>query len=252
MTHDPAPPCAVEHLSVAYHARPVVKDVTLTIPDGSVTAILGPNGAGKSTLLKASMGLVPSLAGSVRFFGQELSRCRDRVAYMPQTAEVDWDFPTTVRDVVTMGTYARLGWWRRPGAAERATAMEALERVGIPELAGRQISQLSGGQKQRVFMARTLAQEPDLYLLDEPFAGVDVASEQAIMQVLRSLRDEGRTIVVVHHDLSTVRRFCTHAVLLSDGLLVAAGPLEEAFTAQTLHRAYGLSDEALMGGGPDA
>ncbi len=251
MTHDPHPPCSVEHLSVAYHDKPVVKDVSLSIPPGSVTAVLGPNGAGKSTLLKAVMGLIPSLAGTVSFFGQDLGRARRKVAYMPQTAEVDWDFPTTVRDVVTMGTYARLGWWRRPGAAQRATAAQALERVGIPELADRQISQLSGGQKQRVFMARTLAQEPDLYLLDEPFAGVDVASEQAIMQVLRSLRDEGRTIVVVHHDLSTVRRFCTHAVLLSDGLLVAAGPLAEAFTPQTLHRAYGLSDEALMGGGQD-
>ena len=251
MTHDPHPPCSVEHLSVAYHDKPVVKDVSLSIPPGSVTAVLGPNGAGKSTLLKAVMGLIPSLAGTVSFFGQDLGRARRKVAYMPQTAEVDWDFPTTVRDVVTMGTYARLGWWRRPGAAQRATAARALERVGIPELADRQISQLSGGQKQRVFMARTLAQEPDLYLLDEPFAGVDVASEQAIMQVLRSLRDEGRTIVVVHHDLSTVRRFCTHAVLLSDGLLVAAGSLAEAFTPQTLHRAYGLSDEALMGGGQD-
>ena len=144
-----------------------------------------------------------------------------------------------------MGTYGRLGWWRRPGAAQRAVVDKALEAAGIPDLAERQISQLSGGQKQRTFVARTLAQEPDLYLMDEPFAGVDVASERAIAGVLDSLRQEGKTIVIVHHDLSTVRRLCTHSLLLSEGSLVSAGPLEESFTTEHLHRAYGLVDEAL-------
>ena len=238
-------PCQVTGLSVAYHDRLALRNVTLDVPPGAVMAVLGPNGAGKSTLLKAMMRLVPTLTGRVRFFGQDLARSRSRVAYMPQTAEVDWDFPTTVRDVVTMGTYGHLGWWRRPGAAQRAVVEAALEAAGISDLAGRQISQLSGGQKQRTFVARTLAQEPDLYLMDEPFAGVDVASERAIASVLDSLRQKGKTIVIVHHDLSTVRRLCTHSLLLSEGSLVSAGPLEESFTTEHLHRAYGLVDEAL-------
>ena len=243
--HDVTTPCQVTGLSVAYHDRLALRNVTLDVPPGAVMAVLGPNGAGKSTLLKAMMRLVPTLTGRVRFFGQDLARSRSRVAYMPQTAEVDWDFPTTVRDVVTMGTYGHLGWWRRPGAAQRAVVEAALEAAGISDLAGRQISQLSGGQKQRTFVARTLAQEPDVYLMDEPFAGVDVASERAIAGVLDSLRQDGKTIVIVHHDLSTVRRLCTHSLLLSEGSLVSAGPLEESFTTEHLHRAYGLVDEAL-------
>ena len=243
--HDVTTPCQVTGLSVAYHDRLALRNVTLDVPPGAVMAVLGPNGAGKSTLLKAMMRLVPTLTGRVRFFGQDLARSRSRVAYMPQTAEVDWDFPTTVRDVVTMGTYGHLGWWRRPGAAQRAVVEAALEAAGISDLAGRQISQLSGGQKQRTFVARTLAQEPDVYLMDEPFAGVDVASERAIASVLDSLRQDGKTIVIVHHDLSTVRRLCTHSLLLSEGSLVSAGPLEESFTTEHLHRAYGLVDEAL-------
>lgn len=243
--HDENIPCQVTGLSVAYHDRLALRNVTLDVPPGAVMAVLGPNGAGKSTLLKAVMGLVPTLSGDVSLFGRDLARSRRRVAYMPQTAEVDWDFPTTVRDVVSMGTYGRLGWWRRPGAAQRAVVDKALEAAGIPDLAERQISQLSGGQKQRTFVARTLAQEPDLYLMDEPFAGVDVASERAIAGVLDSLRQEGKTIVIVHHDLSTVRRLCTHSLLLSEGSLVSAGTLEESFTTEHLHRAYGLVDEAL-------
>lgn len=243
--HDENIPCQVTGLSVAYHDRLAVKNVSVSVPPGAVMAILGPNGAGKSTLLKAVMGLVPTLSGDVRLFGRDLARSRRRVAYMPQTAEVDWDFPTTVRDVVSMGTYGRLGWWRRPGADQHAVVEKAREAAGISDLAERQISQLSGGQKQRTFVARTLAQEPDLYLMDEPFAGVDVASERAIAGVLDSLRQKGKTIVIVHHDLSTVRRLCTHSLLLSEGSLVSAGPLEESFTTEHLHRAYGLVDEAL-------
>lgn len=159
---------------------------------------------------------------------------------MPQAAEVDWDFPTTVRDVVTMGTYGSLGWLRRPGAAQRRAVDAALEAVGITDLAGRQLSRLSGGQKQRTFVARILAQEPELYIMDEPFAGVDVASEQAIVEVLTGLRRDGKTVIIVHHDLSSVRRFCTWTTLLSEGRLVACGPLEESFTSANVARAYGL------------
>lgn len=245
---DVSTPCRIESLSVAYHDRVALRAVSLTVPPGEVMAVLGPNGAGKSTLVKAAMGLVPTLAGTVRFFGRDLDRARRRVAYMPQAAQVDWDFPTTVRDVVAMGTYGRLGWWRRPGAAERRSVEAALESVGIPDLAGRQISELSGGQKQRTFVARILAQDPDLYIMDEPFAGVDAASERAIVDVLLGLRQAGKTIVIVHHDLSTVRRFCSWATLLSDGSLVSTGPLEEAFTTEAVHQAYGLLDEEITGG----
>ena len=245
---DVSTPCRIESLSVAYHDRVALRAVSLTVPPGEVMAVLGPNGAGKSTLVKAAMGLVPTLAGTVRFFGRDLDRARRRVAYMPQAAQVDWDFPTTVRDVVAMGTYGRLGWWRRPGAAERRSVEAALESVGIPDLAGRQISELSGGQKQRTFVARILAQDPDLYIMDEPFAGVDAASERAIVDVLLGLRQAGKTIIIVHHDLSTVRRFCSWATLLSDGSLVSTGPLEEAFTTEAVHQAYGLLDEEITGG----
>ena len=245
---DVSTPCRIESLSVAYHDRVALRAVSLTVPPGEVMAVLGPNGAGKSTLVKAAMGLVPTLAGTVRFFGRDLDRARRRVAYMPQAAQVDWDFPTTVRDVVAMGTYGRLGWWRRPGAAERRSVEAALESVGIPDLAGRQISELSGGQKQRTFVARILAQDPDLYIMDEPFAGVNAASERAIVDVLLGLRQAGKTIVIVHHDLSTVRRFCSWATLLSDGSLVSTGPLEEAFTTEAVHQAYGLLDEEITGG----
>lgn len=238
-------PCEITNLSVAYQDRLVLKNASLTVAPGEVMAILGPNGAGKSTLVKAAMGLIPTLAGTVSFFDGTLAQRRRRVAYMPQAADVDWDFPTTVRDVVTMGTYGRLGWWRRPGAAERTIVDEALEAVGITDLASRQISQLSGGQKQRTFVARTLAQGAELCILDEPFAGVDIASEQAITRVLTDLRARGTSIMIVHHDLSTVRRFCTSATLLSAGEVIATGPLDVSFTQANLHRAYGLIDEKM-------
>lgn len=243
-------PLQVTGLSVAYQETLALKQVDVRVPAGHTMAVLGPNGAGKSTLVKAAMDLVPTLTGEVSFFGTTLDAARSRVAYMPQAAEVDWDFPTTVRDVVTMGTYGGLGWFKRPGAKERKAVDAALEAAGITDLADRQISHLSGGQKQRAFVARTLVQDPDLYIMDEPFAGVDVASEKAITEVLINLRQAGKTVVVVHHDLATVRRFCTWATILNQGELVACGPLDEAFTPENLHRAYGLTDEALAPGHP--
>lgn len=237
--------CATKGLTVAYRDRVVLHDVCVDVPQGSVMGVLGPNGAGKSTFLKAVMGLVPCIEGQASFFEQPLKQVRRRVGYMPQAADVDWDFPTTVQDVVTMGTYGSLGWWRRPGAAERKRAMEALERVGITDLADRQISELSGGQKQRTFVARILAQDPDLFFMDEPFAGVDVVSEGAIREVLTELRETGKTIVIVHHDLSTVRDFCTHVTLLNQGRVVGCGPLETAFTTEKVQEAYGFKPDMI-------
>lgn len=240
-----ATPCVTRGITVAYRDRVVLHDVSVTVPAGAVMGILGPNGAGKSTLLKAIMGLVPTIEGETSFFNESLNGARRRVGYMPQTAEVDWDFPTTVQDVVMMGTYGSLGWWRRPGAKERARALDALDQVGIADLAKRQISELSGGQKQRTFVARILAQDPDLFFMDEPFAGVDVVSERAIRDVLTSLREAGKTIAIVHHDLATVRQFCTHVTLLNQGRVVATGRIDEAFTTELVHEAYGFQPDML-------
>lgn len=229
---------AVEDLTVAYGSQPVLWDIHVSLNEGRLVAIVGPNGAGKSTLLKAALGVVRPLTGSIRVFGEPLERVRRRVGYVPQRESVDWDFPTSVLDVVCMGTYGRLGWFRRPGKGERERAMACLAQVGLEDLAGRQISELSGGQQQRVFLARALAQNASLYLMDEPFAAVDAATERAIVDVLRELKDRGRTVVAVHHDLQTVPEYFDDAVLLNMRL-VAAGPVDDVFTPENLHRTYG-------------
>jgi manganese/zinc/iron transport system ATP- binding protein len=238
----PAPGCGVaievHDVTVAYHRRPVLWDVDLLIPEHRLVAVVGPNGAGKSTLLKAILGLVPLASGKVEIFGRPLHRARALVGYVPQRESVDWDFPVDARDVVLMGRYGRLGWLRRPTAADRAAADAALEQVGMTEYAHRQISQLSGGQQQRVFLARALAQDAALYLMDEPFAGVDAATERAIVQVLRDMRAAGKTVVAVHHDLQTVPEYFDHAVMLNMRL-VAVGPVETVFTKENLHKTYG-------------
>jgi manganese/zinc/iron transport system ATP- binding protein len=228
----------VHDLTVAYHVRPVLWDVDVTFPEGQLIAIVGPNGAGKTTLLKAMLGLVPVSAGWVQIYGKPYSEQRELVAYVPQRTSVDWDFPTSALDVVMMGTYGRLGWCRRPGARERAIAQRCLEQVGIPELAKRQINQLSGGQQQRVFLARALAQDAKIYLMDEPFAGVDATTERAILELLRTLRASGRTVVAVHHDLQTVSDYFDWVVMLNLRL-VAAGPVAEVLTPANLHATYG-------------
>ncbi|MDO5093762.1 MAG: metal ABC transporter ATP-binding protein [Propionibacteriaceae bacterium] len=227
-------------LTVAYQQHVALTDADLDVPAGHIVALLGPNGAGKSTLLKASVGLLRALRGEVTFFGSRLAEVRQQVGYMSQAAEVDWDFPTTVRDVVMMGRYGRRGWFRRPTATDRQAVMAALEAVGIPDLAPRQISQLSGGQKQRTFMARILAQDPDLFLLDEPLAGVDVASQDAIVGILKKLRSQGKTVVLVHHDLNSVPSLADDVVLLRDGRVVAAGPVAETFTQEVVLECYGF------------
>jgi manganese/zinc/iron transport system ATP- binding protein len=237
-TPAPVPPLEVHHLTVAYHSRPVLWDVDLVVPEGKLVAIVGPNGAGKTTLVKAILGLVPVAAGWVEVYGRSYAEQRRLLGYVPQRSSVDWDFPTNVLDVVEMGRYGALGWFRRPGRAERQRAMECLESVGMTDFARRQISQLSGGQQQRVFLARALAQDARVYLMDEPFAGVDAVTERAIVEVLRRLRSEGKTVVAVHHDLQTVPDYFDWVALLNVRL-IAAGPVGEAFTPENLRRTYG-------------
>ena len=224
-------------VTVAYGRRPVLWNVDLTVPGACLFGIIGPNGAGKSTLLKAALGLVPLAGGEVRILGAPLEQVRGRGGYVPQRESVDWDFPVTVTDVVLMGTYARLGWLRRPGPRERSLAAECLDRVGLADVADRQIGRLSGGQQQRVFLARALAQEADVYFLDEPMAGVDARSQERIFRVLAELRAEGRLVVIVHHDLRSAGDWFD-AVALIDMRLVAAGPVAEVLTPENLRRTY--------------
>ena len=239
MLDTPAPPAVrVEDLTVAYRDKPVLWDIDLTVPQGVLMAVVGPNGAGKTTLLKAILGLVHPVAGTVSVLGQPYSAVRKQIGYVPQRGTVDWDFPTTVMDVVLMGTYGRLGWVRRPGPAERDAATRALERVGMAAFAGRQIRQLSGGQQQRVFLARALVQDALVYFMDEPFQGVDALTETAIVDLLREIRSAGRTVFVVHHDLSTVPEYFDWVTLLNVRK-IASGPVATTFTPENITATYG-------------
>jgi len=228
----------VHDLTVAYDVKPVLWDVDFALPTGKLIAVVGPNGAGKSTLLKAILGLVPTISGWAEVLGKPVKEQRLRIGYVPQRESVDWDFPTDVLDVVMMGLYGELGWFRRPGRAHRERALTALRQVGMADFHDRQISRLSGGQQQRVFLARALVQNADVYFMDEPFAGVDAVTERTIAELLRQLQRAGRTVVCVHHDLQTVPEYFDWVVMLNLRL-VAAGPVERVFTAQNLHAAYG-------------
>ena len=236
--HSAESPLSVHAMTVAYDRRPVLWDVDYDAPSNRLVAIVGPNGAGKSTLIKACLGLVPRASGQVEFWGEPYKKVRSRVGYVPQRESVDWDFPVSALDVVCMGRYRRIGWFRPVTRAHKAAALACLERVGMREYAHRQISRLSGGQQQRVFLARALAQEADLYFMDEPFAGVDAATERAIVGVLRELKSQGGTVVVVHHDLQTVPEYFDDVILLNMRV-VAAGPVGEGFTRENLHKTYG-------------
>ena len=236
--HPPEIPLAIHDLTVAYHRKPVLWDIELNIPEGKLVGVVGPNGAGKSTLLKACLDLVPLTSGWAHVYGKPYRKNRHRVAYVPQRESVDWDFPVNALDVVSMGGYRRLGWFKRVNKAETERAMDALEQVGIPHLAQRQISQLSGGQQQRVFLARALMQDADLYLMDEPFAAVDAATEEAIVELLRRLSEKGKTCLVVHHDLATVTTYFNWLVLINMRV-VADGPAAETFTRDNLQKTYG-------------
>lgn len=231
-------PLSVYDLTVAYHRKPVIWDVSFDIPPGSLVGIVGPNGAGKSTLLKAVMDLIPRASGRVQVFGKSYRQNRHRVGYVPQRESVDWDFPVDALDVVAMGLYSKIGWFRPVGKKHRMAAMEALRRVGIADLARRQISQLSGGQQQRTFLARALVQDADLYLMDEPFAAVDAATELAIVDILRDMKSRGKTSIVIHHDLQTVPDYFDYVILLNMRVVVH-GPVNEVFTNENLQKTYG-------------
>ena len=236
--YEPERAIHVEDLTVSYHGKPVLWDIDVDIPPGVMAAVVGPNGAGKSTLLKSVLGLVKPTAGHILIHGAPYRRQRRRVGYVPQRSSVDWDFPTTALDVVTMGLYGRLGWFRHPGRRARAQAMAALEQVQMADLANRQISQLSGGQQQRVFLARALVQQADVYFLDEPMAGVDATTERTIVSQLHQLRDAGKTVVVVHHDLQTVEDYFDWLVILNVRI-IAQGSVPKIYTLENLHKAYG-------------
>ncbi|MFN9641697.1 MAG: metal ABC transporter ATP-binding protein [Pirellula sp.] len=228
----------VSDLTVAYQRKPVLWEISLDIPAGSLAGLVGPNGAGKSTLIKAMMGLVPKVSGEIFLDAKTMEDQTARIAYVPQRESVDWDFPASVLDVVLMGMYRKIGWFLPIRKEHRHQAMLALEKVGIAELANRQISQLSGGQQQRTFLARALVQSADVFLMDEPFAAVDAATEQSIIQVLRSLQSEGKTILVVHHDLHTVPEYFDFLDLLNVRA-VAWGPMQSTFTTDNLRKTYG-------------
>jgi manganese/zinc/iron transport system ATP- binding protein len=228
----------INDMTVAYGDKPVLWDVDVAVPPGTLMAIVGPNGAGKTTLIKAALGLVRAAAGQTLINGKPYTEQRRLVSYVPQRGSVDWDFPTTVLDVVMMGRYGSLGWFRRPGKREREQALEALRKVRMEEFADRQISQLSGGQQQRVFLARALVQDAEIYIMDEPFQGVDAVTERAIIALLRNLRAEGKTVLVVHHDLQTVPEYFDWVTLINVRR-IASGPVTEVFTEANLRATYG-------------
>jgi manganese/zinc/iron transport system ATP- binding protein len=237
----PAPadsPLAVRGLTVSYGDKPAVFSVDATFPAEAMSAIVGPNGAGKSTFLKAALGVIPRLSGEATVYGRPVELARERIAYVPQRASVDWDFPTTALDVVLMGLYRKVGLLGRFRGAHLNLARDCLHRVGMADFGDRQIGRLSGGQQQRVFLARALAQDADLYLLDEPFAGVDAATERAIIDVLKALKAERKAVIAVHHDLSTVEDYFDH-VFLINVRRIAEGPVATTFTAEALQATYG-------------
>jgi manganese/zinc/iron transport system ATP- binding protein len=228
----------ITNLTVAYDLRPVLFEVSATFQEGRLVCIVGPNGAGKSTLIKGALNLIPRITGVVEAFGKPFAGNDPRIGYVPQRESVDWDFPVSVLDVALMGTYGRVGWFRKPPKDEIEIARQALDQVGMLDFADRQISQLSGGQQQRTFLARALAQNADLYLMDEPLAGVDAATERAIIEILRKLKDRGKTVVAVHHDLQTVGEYFDD-VLLINLRLIAQGSVEQVFTQENLRKTYG-------------
>jgi manganese/zinc/iron transport system ATP- binding protein len=236
--HSSDSPLSIHAMTVAYHRKPVLWDVDYDAPSNKLIAIVGPNGAGKSTLIKSSLGLIPRASGQVEFWGESYKQARSRVGYVPQRESVDWDFPVSALDVVCMGRYRMIGWCKPVSRKHKQAGLDCLEQVGMRAFANRQISQLSGGQQQRVFLARALAQEADLYFMDEPFAGVDAATERAIVEVLRQLKAAGKTVIVVHHDLQTVREYFDEVILLNMRV-VASGPVDEVFNNDNLHKTYG-------------
>jgi len=233
-----SPALELHDLTVSYAKKPVLYGVDVQVSQGALVGIIGPNGAGKSTMIRAIMGLTPASSGWVQIFGETFEKSRHRVGYVPQREQVDWDFPVNVMDVVLMGRYGRRGWLRRVTKEDKKIAEESLDKVGMLPFRNRQIANLSGGQQQRVFLARALAQQSDLYLMDEPFAGVDATTERAIVTLLQDLQSQGKTILVVHHDLTTAKEYFDHLLLLNMRL-VAFGKTEDVFTMEQLQKTYG-------------
>ena len=230
----------ISQLTVNYDKTAVLWDIHCSIPEKQLAAVIGPNGAGKSTLLKAAMGMIKPSSGSIRFFGKPIQAVRRRVAYIPQRSSVDWDFPITAFDLVLMGCYGRLGWLKWVSKAEKAAAWDALQRVDMEGFAHRQISELSGGQQQRLFIARALLQHADLYLMDEPFAGIDIATEKSLVSLFESMRGAGKTIIIVHHDLSTASQYFDWVVMLNT-CLITSGPTRSVLSEENIVRTYGRS-----------
>lgn len=237
----------VEDMTVVYEEKPVLWDIDLKIPKGVLMAIVGPNGAGKSTLIKAMLNLVIPISGKVLFNGESYKAQRRYIGYVPQRESVDWDFPTNVLDVVLMGTYGQIGWIKRPGKSQKEKALSVIKEVGMEDYINRQISQLSGGQQQRVFLARALVQDADIYFMDEPFQGVDAKTEKAIIHILKELRLRGKTVIVVHHDLQTVKEYFDWVTLLNTKL-IKYGKVDEVFTDENLRITYGSTGQILKGG----
>lgn len=231
------PAIRVRHLHVSYYGNEAVRDVSFAFKPGTLVGIIGPNGAGKSTLIKAMLGLIPKDHGDVTMFGKSVKEMRKKIAYVPQRSDIDWDFPITVLETVLLGTYPSLGLFRRPSKQDKAWAHECLAKVGMQACARKQIGALSGGQQQRVFIARALAQKADIYFLDEPFVGIDVTSEEVIVNILRELRDSGKLVMVVHHDLSKVSRYFDEVLLLNKEL-IGCGAVAEVVRPELMSRAY--------------
>ncbi|HLR79303.1 MAG TPA: metal ABC transporter ATP-binding protein [Bacillota bacterium] len=231
------PAIEVQHLHVSYYGKEVIHDISFSIDRGRLVGIIGPNGAGKSTLIKAILGLIPKDQGNVKAFGKPMKEVRKKIAYVPQRSQIDWDFPITVRDTVLLGTFPRLGLFRRPKKADRQWAEQCLAKVDMKEFSKRQIGELSGGQQQRVFLARALAQRAELFFLDEPFVGIDVASEKTIIDILKQLRDDGKTVFVVHHDLAKIEDYFDELILLNKKL-IQSGPVEDVFQQEFMMEAY--------------
>lgn len=231
-------PVQVENLTVAYHKKPVLREVSFQVPEGKLVGIIGPNGAGKSTLIKGILGLTPTASGEISIYGKSYKSQRNLVGYVPQRGSVDWDFPTNALDVVLMGRYGHAGMFKWLSKKDKEVAFTSLEKVGMSDYANRQISQLSGGQQQRVFLARALAQDASVYFMDEPFVGVDAATEKAIITLLNDLKAQGKTVLVVHHDLQTVTDYFDHVLLLNLRKM-AFGPTEQVFTTENLQKTYG-------------
>nr|MDH3093851.1 metal ABC transporter ATP-binding protein [Bacillus velezensis] len=246
-------PVSIENVTVAYHKKPVLQNVTMQVPEGKLIGIIGPNGAGKSTLIKAVLGLTPSASGTVSIYGKSSEKERKRIGYVPRRGSVDWDFPTSALDVVLMGRYGHIGWCRRPKKRDIDFAEACLDKIGMLDYAKRQISQLSGGQRRRVFLARALCQDADIYFMDEPFVGVDAATERAIITLLTELKQKGKTVLVVHHDLQTAKEYFDWMLALNMRK-IAFGPTEHVFTIENLQKTYGgrlafLKDHLLAEGG---